>query len=186
MVVPYKGSLAEYKCYGRGVTSPANETALVAERIRSAWRDLRRAGSTVAVRAHLYAPDAPLDVAQADALDLIVTNAPVRMNEVAALLRVDPSTATRAIAKLHERGLVTRDPDPHDARAILVTPSPDGADLHARVRARANSLLAETLDAFQPHERDALATLMERLVTAIDDRRLDVTDHDLTSTQPTP
>jgi DNA-binding MarR family transcriptional regulator len=184
MLVPYKGFVAEYKCYPGAVAPPADETALVAERIRSAWRDLRRAGSTVAVRAHLYAPDAPLDVAQADALDLIVTNAPVRMNEVAALLRVDPSTATRAIAKLQERGLVARDPDPDDARAILVTPSPDGAELHARVRSRANTLLAETLEAFGPHEREALATLMERLVTAIDDRRLDVTDHDLTSTQP--
>lgn len=134
------------------------------------------------VRAYLYAPDAPLDVAQADALDLVVTNAPVRMNEVAALLRVDPLPP--ALAKLHERGLVARDPDPDGARAILVTPSPYGADLHARVRTRANTLLAETLDAFRPHEREALATLMERLVTAIDDRRLDVTDHDLTSTKP--
>lgn len=167
------------------MTPADKESALVAERIRSAWRDLRRAGSTGAVRAHLYAPDAPLDVAQADALDLIVTNAPIRMNEVAALLRVDPSTATRAIARLNERGLVTRDPDPHDARAILVTPSPHGADLHTRVRARANTLLAETLEAFQLHEREALATLMERLVTAIDDRRLDVSDHDLSSNQPT-
>src|SRR5690606_19893788 len=101
---------------------PADKPAVIAERIRSAWRGLRRAGSTGAVRAYLYAPDAPLDVAQADALDLIVTNAPVRMNEVAALLRVDPSSATRAIAKLHDRGLVIRDPDPHDARAIRVTP----------------------------------------------------------------
>src|SRR5690606_12355060 len=140
--------------------------------IRSAWRDLRRAGSTGAVRAYLYAPDAPLDVAQADALDLIVTNAPVRMNEVAALLRVDPSSATRAIAKLHDRGLVIRDPDPHDARAIRVTPSPNGTELHSRVRSRANTLLAETLDSFRPHEREALAALMERLVTAIDEREL--------------
>lgn len=164
---------------------PTDETALVAERIRSAWRDLRRAGSTGAVRTYLYAPDAPLDVAQADALDLIVTNAPVRMNEVAALLRVDPSSATRAIAKLQQRGLVARDPDPHDARAIRVTPSLDGTDLHARVRSRANALLAETLDAFRPDEREVLATLMERLVTALDEPRLDVIDNGLTSTELT-
>ena len=152
------------------VADPDPETILVAERIRSAWRDLRRAGSTGAVRAYLYEPDAPLEVAQADALDLIVTNAPVRMSEVAALLRVDPSTATRTIAKLQDRDLVTREPDPQDARAVLVTPSPRGAEVHARVRARANTLVTETLDSFQPHERQALATLMERLVSAIDDR----------------
>lgn len=174
----------EYKCYGRRVKpGDAPDTAVVAERIRAAWRDLRRAGSTGAVRTYLYEPDAPLDVAQADALDLIVTHAPIRMSEVAALLRVDPSTATRTIAKLQERTLVIRHPDPHDARAILVTPTPTGAELHRRVRSRANELLIETLDSFHPHEREALATLMERLVTAIDDRRSRI-DPDPTLAEP--
>jgi len=104
------------------------------------------------------------------------------MSEVAALLRVDPSTATRTIAKLQDRDLVTREPDPQDARAVLVTPSPRGAEVHARVRARANTLVTETLDSFQPHEREALATLMERLVSAIDDRSTtDRTRFDATS-----
>ena len=76
---------------------PLAEIDPVAERIRVAWRDLRRTGSTGPVRAFLYEPDPPLDVAQADALDLIVSHAPVRMSEVAALLRVDPSTATRTV-----------------------------------------------------------------------------------------
>ena len=125
------------------------------------------------MRAYLYDPDAPLDVAQADALDLIVSYAPVRMSAVAALLRVDPSTATRAIAKLHERGLVIRHSDPHDARAVLVAPSSAGAEMHARVRVRANRLVTETIDSFHPEEREALATLLERLVAAIDERRLD-------------
>ena len=161
------------------------EAILVAERVRAAWRDLRRAGSTGSVRSYLYEPDVPLDVAQGDALDLVVSNAPVRMNEVATLLRVDPSTATRTIAKLDERGLVIREPDPHDARAILVTPSPAGAELHARVRTRANELVVDTLGAFEPHEREALASLMERLVTAIDDRRQDRTQRLSALTRPT-
>ncbi|MEJ5170692.1 MAG: MarR family transcriptional regulator [Fimbriimonadales bacterium] len=156
-----------------GKVNPANapDTAVVAERIRAAWRDLRRAGSTGPVRAYLYDPDAPLDIAQADALDLIVTNAPVRMSEVAALLRVDPSTATRTVAKLQERTLVVREPDPDDARAILVTPSPAGAELHRRVRSRANELLIETLDAFSGPDRELLADLLERLVEAVDEAR---------------
>lgn len=147
------------------------DEALVAERIRSAWRDLRRAGSTSEVRAFLYAPDAPLDVAQADALDLVVSHAPIRMRDVAALLRVDPSTATRAIDRLHQQHLVVRAPDPLDARVVLVAPSPRGAELHARVRRRANDLLVETLRGFDPDDRERLASLMERLVAAADDRR---------------
>lgn len=144
---------------------------LVAERIRAAWRDLRRAGSSGSVRATLYDPDPPLDVAQADALDLVVSHAPVRMSAVAALLRVDPSTATRAVAKLHERGLVDRSSDAVDARAVLVTPTRRGAALHARVQARSIDLLAGLLEDFAPEDRERLASLMEQLVRAVDARR---------------
>lgn len=156
------GSMAE---------TPPAEIDVVEERIRAAWRDLRRAGSTGPVRAFLYEPDAPLDVAQADALDLIVTHAPVRMSDVASLLRVDPSTATRTVAKLQQLALVDRAVDPVDARVVLAVPSEDGRSLHARVRDRANDLLSDLLDSFDAEDRERLASLMERLVAAVDARR---------------
>ncbi|HET6952958.1 MAG TPA: MarR family transcriptional regulator [Acidimicrobiales bacterium] len=165
--------LACYKRYNGEVVVDelGAEAQLVAERIRAAWRDLRRSGSSGAVRATLYEPDPPLDVAQADALDLVVSHAPVRMNEIASLLRVDPSTATRTVAKLLDHGLVVRQPDPVDARVVLVAPSQTGAELHARVRARATAMLAANLESFDAEDRERLATLMERLVAAIDERR---------------
>ena len=85
---------------GRMKLGDAPDTIVVAERIRAAWRDLRRAGSTGAVRTYLYEPDAPLDVAQADALDLIVTHAPIRMSEVAALLLYQSEDFRRLIQDL--------------------------------------------------------------------------------------
>jgi DNA-binding MarR family transcriptional regulator len=154
-----------------GVTGALAEIDPVAERIRAAWRDLRRTGSTGPVRAFLYEPDPPLDVAQADALDLIVSHAPVRMSDVASLLRVDPSTATRTVAKLQQLALVDRTADPVDARVVLVVPSEGGRRLHARVRDRANDLLSELLDTFDAEDRERLASLMERLVAAVDAQR---------------
>lgn len=151
--------------------APLAEIDPVAERIRAAWRDLRRAGSSGPVRAFLYEPDPPLDVAQADALDLIVSHAPVRMSDVASLLRVDPSTATRTVARLQQLALVDRTADPVDARVVLVVPSEGGRRLHARVRARANDLLFDMLDTFDAEDRERLASLMERLVAAVDERR---------------
>jgi DNA-binding MarR family transcriptional regulator len=151
--------------------APLAEIDPVAERIRAAWRDLRRTGSTGPVRAFLYEPDPPLDVAQADALDLIVSHAPVRMSDVASLLRVDPSTATRTVAKLQQLALVDRTADPVDARVVLIVPSEGGRRLHARVRARANNLLSDLLDTFDAEDRELLASLMERLVAAVDARR---------------
>lgn len=144
------------------------ECDLVAERIRAGWRDLRRAGSTGPVRAYLYEPDPPLDVAQADALDLIVSHAPVRMSDVASLLHVDPSTATRTVARLQQLTLVERTADPVDARVVLVVPSEAGRRLHDRVRLRANELLSEILATFDGEDRERLASLMERLMAAVD------------------
>ncbi len=144
------------------------ECDLVAERIRAGWRDLRRAGSTGSVRAYLYEPDPPLDVAQADALDLIVSHAPVRMSDVASLLHVDPSTATRTVARLQQLTLVERTADPVDARVVLVVPSEAGRRLHDRVRLRANELLSEILATFDVEDRERLASLMERLMVAVD------------------
>ncbi|QYG94426.1 MarR family transcriptional regulator [Iamia sp. SCSIO 61187] len=123
------------------------------------------------MRAFLYEPDPPLDVAQADALDLIVSHAPVRMSEVAALLRVDPSTATRTVARLQKLALVDRTTDSGDARVVLVVPSGGGRRLHARVRGRSNVLLSELLDTFEAEDRERLASLMERLVGAVEAQR---------------
>ncbi len=148
--------------------APPPGSDLVAERIRAGWRDLRRAGSTGPVRAFLYEPDPPLDVAQADALDLIVSHAPVRMGDVASLLHVDPSTATRTVARLQQLKLVDRAADRLDARVVLVVPSDAGRRLHDRVRARANALLSEMLDTFDAEDRERLASLMERLMAAVD------------------
>jgi DNA-binding MarR family transcriptional regulator len=54
---------------------------------------------------------------------------------------------------------------------VLVVPSEDGRRLHARVRDRANDLLCELIDTFDAEDRERLASLMERLVAAVDARR---------------
>ncbi len=109
--------------------------------------------------------------AHADALDLIVSHAPVRMSDVASLLRVDPSTATRTVARLQQPALVDRNAAPVDARVVLAVPSEGGRRLHARVRARANDLSSDLLDTFDAEDRERLASLTERLVAAVEAQR---------------
>lgn len=142
----------------------------VAERVRTAWRELRRIASTPEVRAAVYDPVAPLDPGQADALDAVVTHGPCRMSDVAVVLRVDRSSATRAIDRLEAAGLVARRADPDDARGIVVAATPAGQALLARVRDRTTTVLAEVLDTFSTEDRHRLAGLMERLVAALDER----------------
>lgn len=143
----------------------------VAERVRAAWRELRRVASTPEVRAAVYDPAAALDPGQADALDAVVTHGPCRMSEFSVVLRVDRSSATRAIDRLEAAGLVARRVDPCDARVVVVEATPAGQALLERVRDRATAMLAEVLTTFSTEDRERLAALMERLVAALDERR---------------
>jgi DNA-binding MarR family transcriptional regulator len=163
IVAPYN----QYACSMQPVAVDRD----VAERVRTAWRELRRVASTPDIRAAVYDPDAALDPGQADALDVVVTHGPCRMGDLAVVLRVDRSTATRAIDRLEAAGLVARQVDRHDARGIVVEATAAGRALLDRVRDRTTAMLADVLDTFSTDDRERLAELMERLVGALDERR---------------
>lgn len=140
------------------------------QRIGSAWRQLRRGGSMLELRQMMYGTgrEAPLDVAQGDALDAIIELEPVRMGDLANALRVDASTATRTVARLADAGLATRVECKGDKRGVAIKATPQGRRRQARMVTTATETLDEILSAFDPDELDTLATLMERLVASLD------------------
>ena len=73
-----------------------------ARRIARAWRELRRGASAARLRSHLLGPDGPhLEQGQLDALEILASRSDGwRMSEFADALRVDASTATRAVERL--------------------------------------------------------------------------------------
>lgn len=87
------------------------------------------------------------------------------------MLRVDRSSATRAIDRLEEAGLLVRRVDPADARGVVVEATRAGRALLERVRNRATGMLADVLGTFSAEDQEHLAALMERLVAALDERR---------------
>lgn len=91
------------------------------------------------------------------------------MGDLAKFLRVEPSTATRAIERLEQSGLVLRVPDPTDARAVHVTAADLGLDQFAAVGGRSAKLLDAALVDFTPQDREVLAELLDRLVAGIED-----------------
>jgi DNA-binding MarR family transcriptional regulator len=137
--------------------------------VGSAWRDLRRGASMQALRERIYQGDVGLvDLGLADALEVIDQIGPCRMRELADALRVDPSTATRTVDRLVEKGLAQRLTDSEDARRVLVAITPKGQTLRDRVRDQARAALGEILREFDPDEARELAALMNRLVAAVD------------------
>ena len=141
----------------------------VVRRVGLAWRELRRGAAMGRLRAELYGegPDA-LDLGQVDALDLLMVEGPLRMSELADHLRVEASTATRAVDRLVTAGLAARERSADDARVVVVSPTPEGRRQHETLVARRRAAMDEILSAFSPDELPALADHLERLVGAVD------------------
>ncbi len=119
-----------------------------------------------------------------DALDLLTRRDQRPMKELAARLRVEPSTATRAVQRLENDGLVERFTSPEDGRVVLVRITDEGRRRHEAVATRRSTAMMHILSEFDPLERAQLADLMDRLITSIDEvvERL---DRDDTSTDDT-
>ena len=91
------------------------------------------------------------------------------MKELAARLRVEPSTATRAVQRLEKEGLVERFTSPEDGRVVLVRITEEGRRRHDAVAARRSIAMMHILSEFDPAERAQLADLMDRLIESIDE-----------------
>lgn len=150
------------------MTKPDDRTTA---RIALAWRELRRGASGAVLRAHLLGPDGPrLQQGQLDALDILVGEpGGWRMSEFADALRVDPSTATRAVARLERLGLAERTSAVADKRVVTVRATAAGQRTITRVRHLRSLGMQRLLAPFDEHEREQFAEYLERFVGAIDD-----------------
>jgi len=139
-----------------------------ASRIGRAWIEMRRGAWTQHLRVHLFGDDDPLEPGQMDALDVLVRRDRT-MKELADRLRIDPSSATRAVQRLVADGLADRYASPDDGRVVMVRISDSGRARHGVVDERRAEAMALILGAFAPDERSALADLLDRFVQALDD-----------------
>jgi DNA-binding MarR family transcriptional regulator len=138
-------------------------------RIGAAWRELRRGASMQAFRPIVYGEgDDALDLGQVDALDMLVFHGSVRMGELAEALRVDASTATRAVNRLVDAGLASRERSDDDGRVMVVVLTEHGREVHRAMMVRRRDALEGILADLSPKERLQLATLLERFIVGLD------------------
>ena len=88
-----------------------------------------------------------LNPAQAEILSSLARRGPARQVALAATLGVSAASLSESVASLTAKGLVTRQRDPEDARAVKVALSEAGAALHARLPEAPEALVA-ALDDF--------------------------------------
>jgi DNA-binding MarR family transcriptional regulator len=139
-------------------------------RIAVAMRELRRGSAMAKLRERIYGGERDsLDIAQHDGLEFVVALGEARMGDLASALRVDPSTATRTVARLEAAGLVERHRADGDARSVVVAPTRAGTALHERRAERARTALTELFSGFDAEEQRRLADLLDRLVAGLDE-----------------
>lgn len=142
----------------------------VAKRIGLAWRDMRRGSSASDVRDTIFGiGGSALDPGQMDALDLLVTVPSCRMSELAEYLRIDPSSATRAVQRLIKDNLAERVEHEGDGRVVAIAATERGRKIHEQVDTRRRELIFSVLEEFNEAEQHQFAELLERFLTAVDD-----------------
>lgn len=137
-----------------------------AMRIGNAWIELRRGAGAAALRDYLFGREDPLEQGQMDALDLLVRRDRT-MKGLAGRLRIDPSSATRAVQRIVNDGLAERYDSPEDGRVVMVRVTREGRRRHAAVARRRAVAMQRIVGSFEPEERAQLADLLDRFTAAI-------------------
>jgi DNA-binding MarR family transcriptional regulator len=106
---------------------------------------------------------AGLTPTQLSALATVERAGPLRLGDLAAAEGIAPSTLTRLVTALEERGYVRRCPVPGDARASTLAIAPPGHAVLERLRQEGTNLLADSLRALTGDELAALAAALPAL-----------------------
>lgn len=88
---------------------------------------------------------------------------PSRITELAAIEAVAQPSMTTLVGRLERDGLVTRSPDPEDARAVRVAITAEGLERLTRMRAQRAALMEAALAELEPGERAAVAAALPAL-----------------------
>jgi DNA-binding MarR family transcriptional regulator len=114
----------------------------------------------------------PVPPTQLIVLALLRERGPLRIGELAARIPCSQPTATTVVAAMAGAGLVRRDPDPADRRAVVVVATDTGLAVLDSVAAAEADRLAALLAELPAADRDAvlaagpvLARLAERLLS---------------------
>ncbi|HET8646876.1 MAG TPA: MarR family transcriptional regulator [Vicinamibacteria bacterium] len=107
-----------------------------------------------------------ISVTQCYALEALIRRGPCGLNELAADLYLDKSTASRVVATLERKRYVTRAPHPTDKRAVVLRVTAAGRRLHDLIRTDLIGEARDLLQDFEPEVRAGAARLILRLARA--------------------
>jgi DNA-binding MarR family transcriptional regulator len=146
---------------------PSNDHA-TAEQVHEAFTALMRWAQRGDVRRLLIGDAAvTLSINDITLLRAIDKHGPVRVSDLAAWQGVDKSTVTPQVHRLEDRGLVARQGDPHDRRAVRLSVTGLGRRTLQGMNEVGVHLFEQALDGWPRADQRALATLMLRLAAEL-------------------
>lgn len=117
---------------------------------------------------------ADLTRTQVSVLGTVVVRGPIGMGELAAVEGLNPTMLSRLVGKLETAGLLVRDTDPDDGRAVRVGATEAGTAEHRRQRAERGRLLADHVEGLTADQIGGLRTALpalEALASSLKDAR---------------
>lgn len=111
----------------------------------------------------------PLPWAQARLLGTIEDRGAARISELAELDHCSQPTMTTQVHRLEAAGLVSRTPDPQDARAVRISITPAGSAMLAQVRADRAAVIDPYIETLPDADRRVLRAAVGALQRLVDD-----------------
>lgn len=128
-----------------------------AELLMAAARDLRRRFGAATARWGITP-------SQSRALRIVLaTDEPIRLSALAERLRIAPRSATEVVDGLEGHGLVARQPDPADRRAVCVVATEEGVRLDRKIDRARQEAADEFLAVLPDSDRESLRKILVRL-----------------------
>ena len=111
----------------------------------------------------------PLPWAQARLLSTIADQGEARISDLAELDHCSQPTMTTQVRRLEDAGLVTRTPDPDDARAVRIRITPKGQTMLTQVRGDRAAVIDPRIARLSAEDRDILSAAVGALHRLLDD-----------------
>ena len=113
-----------------------------------------------------------VSVTQCYALGALVERGDLTLNELAAELYLDKSTASRVVDALVAKGYATRTPRPDDRRAVALEATPAGRELYRQIDGELLAELRGVAAGFEPQVLQAMNRLLLQFLRAAGERIL--------------
>jgi DNA-binding MarR family transcriptional regulator len=111
-----------------------------------------------------------ISVTQCYALEALVWHGPQSVNALADYLLLDGSTVSRVVDALAKKGLVRREVNPEDRRAVILSATEAGRSVCHQItedmKARERELIAD----LEPEQRGEMIRLIDRLAGEYEER----------------